>query len=362
MNNGEVKNNVGNISYQCPSCGANMSYDPVKSALFCSYCETTVNIDEIKSTEEYDLSEGLKTDATWDSGKIIFHCEYCGADNIKDKNDLASKCPFCGSDSVIELDELPGIKPHRVIPFRISKNEAFKKFQKKLKSGFFIPKDLKKNFKETNINGIFLPSWTYDAGCFTVYDGVLGKHYTTTVGSGKNRRTVTKTRYFPISGQRNFIFDDVLVTSGKALREEQVRGIFPYNTNNSVVYDEAYLAGYNAEHYTVNLKEGWFAARKKTEAEMKSKIINSYSHDVVRYFNMTPTYSNIKYKYVLLPIWVSYYNYKGKSYYFLVNGETGKVGGKTPISGVKVAVLILIILSIATLILLLIYNGESTYY
>ena len=88
MNNGEVKNNVGNISYQCPSCGANMSYDPVKSALYCTYCETTVNVDQIKSTEEYDLSAGLQEDATWDSGKIIFHCEYCGADNIKDKNDL----------------------------------------------------------------------------------------------------------------------------------------------------------------------------------------------------------------------------------------------------------------------------------
>ena len=125
MNNGELKNNVGNISYQCPSCGANMAYDPVKSALYCSYCETTVNVDQIKSTEEYDLSAGLQEDATWDSGKIIFHCEFCGADNIKDKNDLASKCPFCGSDSVIELDELPGIKPHRVIPFKISKNEAY---------------------------------------------------------------------------------------------------------------------------------------------------------------------------------------------------------------------------------------------
>ena len=71
-NNGELKNNVGNISYQCPSCGANMAYDPVKSALYCSYCETTVNVDQIKSTEEYDLSAGLQEDATWDSGKIIF--------------------------------------------------------------------------------------------------------------------------------------------------------------------------------------------------------------------------------------------------------------------------------------------------
>ena len=94
---------------------------------------------------------------------------------------------------------------------------------------------------------------------------------------------------------------------------------------------------------------------------MRSKILNSYSHDVVRYFNMTPTYSDIKYKYVLLPIWVSYYQYKNKTYYFLVNGESGKVGGKTPVSAIKVTLLIFSILIIAALVLFLIYMGESNY-
>ena len=356
MNNSEFKNNVENVSYQCPSCGANMSYDPIRSALYCSYCETTVDVEKIASTEEFDFDAGLANDITWNSEKVIFHCEYCGADNIKDKNDLSSKCPFCGSDSVITLDELPGIKPHRVIPFKISSKEAYEKFRHKLKKSFFIPKDLKKNFKETSINGIFLPAWTYDAQSFSVYEGVLGKHYTTTVGTGKNRTTITNTRYFSVSGKRREVYDDILVTSGKALRDEQVEGIFPYNTNNSVVYDEAYLAGYNAEHYTVNLKEGWGAAKKKADADIRRKILNSYNYDVVRYLNVNSSYTEIKYKYVLLPIWVSYYKYHNKTYYFLVNGETGKVGGKSPVSGIKVALLILLILMVATVLLLLIYN------
>ena len=347
----EVQIKVDNISYKCPSCGGNMTYDPITEALHCSYCNSTKKIAELKSTEEYDLGSGLAIENDWNEGKSIFHCQFCGADNVKDSNDLSSTCPFCGSDSVIKSEELPGIKPHRVIPFKVSKDEALGMFQKKLKKALFAPRKLKKTYKETKMNGIYLPSWTFDSECIAEYKGVLGKYYTRTVGSGKNRHTVTEVRWFSIKGVRKFNFDDILVTSGKALTNEQVNDILPYNTNDSLVYDEGYLAGYNAEHYTITLEEGWFASKKKTEAIMKNEIVNSYNHDVVKNFYMEPVYSNIKYKYVLLPIWKSNYTFHNKNYYFIVNGSNGKVGGKMPVSFWKVFITILIIIIIAGLII-----------
>ena len=349
----ELQTKVENISYQCPSCGGNMQYDPAKEALHCSYCNTTQKIEELKSTEEFDLNEGLEVENTWNEGKSIFHCKYCGADNVRNSLDLSSKCPFCGSDSVIKLDQLPGIKPHRVIPFTISNEEAMRKFQKKLKGALYAPRKLKKSYEETPINGIFLPSWTFDSKCIAKYHGVLGKYYTRTVGSGKNRQTVTEIRWFPVGGVRNFEFDDMLITSGKALTDDQVGQILPYNTNDSLVYDEAYLAGYNAEHYTVTLKEGWHASKKKTDKIIENKILNSYHYDVVKYLNVSTVYSNIKYKYVLLPIWKSHYKYRNKDYYFIVNGSNGKVGGKMPVSFWKVLITIGIIIAIMVLIVAL---------
>jgi hypothetical protein len=41
--------------------------------------------------------------------------------------------------------------------------------------------------------------------------------------------------------------------------------------------------------------------------------------------------------YVLLPIWMVTYHYRGKDYIFAMNGQTGKVVGKPPISRAKVA-------------------------
>ena len=150
-----------------------------------------------------------------------------------------------------------------------------------------------------------------------------------------------------------FNFDDILVTSGKSLTNNQINEIIPYNTNDALVYDEGYLAGYNAEHYTVTLEEGWSYSKKKTEDIMKNQILRQYHYDVVREYKQSTVYSNIKFKYVLLPVWKSNYKYRNKNFYFIVNGSTGKVGGKMPVSFWKVLITILIIALIFGLIIFL---------
>ena len=40
--------------------------------------------------------------------------------------------------------------------------------------------------------------------------------------------------------------------------------------------------------------------------------------------------------YALMPVWQYLYHYKGQTYQYHVNGQTGKVIGKTPVSKAKV--------------------------
>jgi len=54
----------------------------------------------------------------------------------------------------------------------------------------------------------------------------------------------------------------------------------------------------------------------------------------------------VTYKHILLPVWVASYEYKGKRYHFLVNGQTGEVQGFAPISWAKVAGVVLAILGL----------------
>jgi hypothetical protein len=48
-------------------------------------------------------------------------------------------------------------------------------------------------------------------------------------------------------------------------------------------------------------------------------------------------YAEETFKHLLLPIWTAAYKYNGKSYRFLVNGQTGEVQGERPYSVWKIA-------------------------
>ncbi len=41
--------------------------------------------------------------------------------------------------------------------------------------------------------------------------------------------------------------------------------------------------------------------------------------------------------YTLMPVWNYVYNYRGRTYQYYINGQTGKVVGTTPVSKGKVA-------------------------
>jgi hypothetical protein len=64
-------------------------------------------------------------------------------------------------------------------------------------------------------------------------------------------------------------------------------------------------------------------------------------------------YSNITYKYILVPTWISSFKYKDKTYQFAINGQTGKLGGKAPVSVWRV--LLAILVGVATLFALYYY-------
>ena len=50
---------------------------------------------------------------------------------------------------------------------------------------------------------------------------------------------------------------------------------------------------------------------------------------------------DVTFKHVLLPVWVAAYKYRGQSYRFVVNGQTGKVQGERPWSWIKITLAVI---------------------
>ena len=344
-----------NEIYKCPGCGANLKYNSTIQGLHCSYCDYQMLINGSTSTEEFELTFDDNINEWVDEVKKG-NCSNCGASIILDKNLLTCNCPFCNTPMVISSEDIIGLKPNRVIPFKISQDEVIDNYKKWLKKKFFVPRKLKKNLPDPHLFNVYVPSWTFDSNVIASYKGRLGKRYTTTVGSGKNRRTVTRIRYYRISGLHQKNVDDLVVMSGKSISQQELNEILPFNTNNSFLYDNRYIVGHTAEHYSINLKNGWKIGQELIEEQVKREILRKYNYDVVDYFKMNPTYNNIMYKYVILPIWTCHYIYHKKAYKFLVNGETGKVNGKTPVSILKVSLLVAICMILIILFSILYIN------
>ena len=69
--------------------------------------------------------------------------------------------------------------------------------------------------------------------------------------------------------------------------------------------------------------------------------------DVQRVDNIDSDYDAETFKHILLPVWMAAYKYGGKSYRFLVNGQTGEVQGERPWSVWKITFAVLAALIVA---------------
>ena len=148
----------------------------------------------------------------------------------------------------------------------------------------------------------------------------------------------------------------MLVQASGQITQKYLNDIEPFSTNLAISYEPALLVGYQASNNTKTGEACWKEAEAVINEGIRSAILSKYSYDFVDYLNISTDYISKSYKYVLVPLYVGNYHYHKKLYNFYVNGENGKVGGKTPISGLKVFITVLIALAIIAIVVYFAYR------
>ena len=69
--------------------------------------------------------------------------------------------------------------------------------------------------------------------------------------------------------------------------------------------------------------------------------------DRQRIHDIDTSITDVTFKHVLLPVWLAAYKYRGKTYRFVVNGQSGRVQGERPYSAWKIATAVALGLIIA---------------
>jgi len=88
------------------------------------------------------------------------------------------------------------------------------------------------------------------------------------------------------------------------------------------------------------LKTGWETAKERLSGLISSGITAQINADEVSALQFKTSYYSKKYKHILLPLWFSSFKYKEKTFGYMINAQTGKVDGKSPLSPWKVTALV----------------------
>lgn len=341
---------------KCPSCGGVMDFDPKTGGLACPYCGHTEEIPVDKtipaSAEELDLRSADKLEnCDWGAAKKTVICEACGAESIYDALEISAVCPFCGSNQVMEASDQNTMAPGGVVPFQVTDKQASELFKKWIKKKWFCPKLAKDSAKAKHFKGVYLPYWTFDADTNSEYKGEYGKDKRKKSPDGQDK---IETTWYPTRGSYRESFDDELVCATANHNLSMLRGLEPYRTAENKAYKPEYVAGFAAERYALGIKDAWEVAkdniRYKLKRNIEDKIEGENHADRVRNLQINTIFSHMTYKYLLLPVWISSYKYKDKVYQFMVNGQTGKVSGKTPLSIPKIIITVVAVILIFALI------------
>ncbi|MGB0968471.1 MAG: primosomal protein N' (replication factor Y) - superfamily II helicase, partial [Halocynthiibacter sp.] len=344
----------------CDACGSDLRFDPAAGLLTCDHCgnqepmEGHGAISQSEAIRELDFRAALDARLPEADTEEIraSSCTNCGAQVVFSDQNHAQECPFCATPVVTDTGASRQIKPKATLPFALEEREAHDEMNAWLGKLWFAPGGLQEYARKgRKMNGIYVPYWTYDADTKTRYSGQRGTVYyetrTVRVNGETQTRRVQKIRWRNVSGRVARFFDDVLVLASRSLPKKYTDNLAPWDLSQLEPYRPEYLAGFNSEGYVVELADGYGEARAQMDQVIRRDIKFDIGGDRQRISAMDTSVSDVTFKHILLPVWMAAYKYRGKTYRFVVNGQTGRVQGERPWSAWKIAIAVILGLIVA---------------
>ena len=352
-------------NYQCPACTGPLHFSPETGKVLCDYCGSSFELKEIESlyaekdakaaeamaeantseNNESDIPEdnreGTEFTGNWDTSSLnsdwgsdangmnAYNCPSCGAELICDSTTAATSCPYCGNPTVVPGQFSGALKPNYVIPFKLDKKSAINALKEHYKGKYFLPGTFTSENHLEEIKGVYVPFWMFDGKA----DASATYNATRTTLHRTSTEEITTTTHYRIKRCGNMSFEKIPVDASTKMPDKYMDSIEPYNYSELKEFNTAYLPGFLADKYDVEVENSWDRADSRCEATIKSALRNTIDgyHTCVterEWVNM----ERGKVHYALLPVWLLTTKWNGQTFLFAVNGQTGKTVGDLPVS------------------------------
>lgn len=228
-------------------------------------------------------------------------------------------------------------------PTRSAAQTAVRRWQSS--RGFFARSSVRTATIDT-IKGIYVPAYLYTAVTHTDYQVEIGEDYQVTEtysdtdsnGTTKTRtRAVTKTEWRDLCGRHSSYAMDVLVSASRGISNVELERVEPFHWKGLRRYSPALLSGWTAEDPTLNADECMKQARSEVVAQASSALRQFMPGDSYRSLSQHTSFERETIDLVHVPLWILVVHHE-PPIRLVVNGQTGKVWGKAPVSWTKIAI------------------------
>ena len=337
------------LERKCPCCSGAVRFDTGSQKLKCPYCDTEFDIEAAAQNDvnadipEVEQIEWNSDNNEWAVGETegmkVYGCNSCGGEIVADETTGATSCPYCGNPVVMKGQFDGALRPNLVIPFKYDKKAAKEALRKHIATKKFVPAAFKDENHLDEIKGVYVPHWLFTCDAQTGINYKAQKVRTW----ADNNYTYTETSHFNVFRGGSMSFDNIPVDGSTKMPDDLMESIEPFNINEAVDFNTAYLAGYLADKYDVDAD----ASINRANERIRSSAADAFRDTVQGYTsvvteNMNLNIANGTYRYALYPVWILNTNWNGKRYTFAMNGQTGKFVGDIPTDNKKINKLSLI--------------------
>ena len=324
--------------YKCPNCGGAMQFDIARQKLMCTFCDTLIDIPTLSNNvgQQGGIDNNnpvwqRNENNVWNQEDNVtsFICNSCGGEIIGDQNLASSTCPFCGNQVVMSGRLSGQLRPDFIIPFKLDKNAAKKRYYEHIKGKKLLPKVFRKENHIDDIKGIYVPFWLFncDASADIALRAMKTKRWS------DSQFEYCEKSYYRLIRSGNISFDRVPVDGSSKIANDLIESIEPFDWNGAVIFNSAYLAGYMADKYDVPSH----ICNTRANQRIAQTAINAFMQNPKEFENIQVEKSNVilqngRVYYAMYPVWLLNTTWQGKKFVFAMNGQTGKFVGDLPIS------------------------------
>ncbi|MBQ4466008.1 MAG: hypothetical protein II916_08620 [Oscillospiraceae bacterium] len=318
--------------YKCPNCAAELRFHPKKQGFVCEYCDSFFTPEECKAANE-QMSQQAKDDAPkqeeFENGNSLYSCPSCGAEIIADCNTSATECYYCHNPVVLKGRLSGEYRPSKVIPFKLTRDDATGIFKAWCKKRWFLPKTFASESQLTHMAGVYVPFWVADCRVDGKMRAVCKKVRSWTTGNYE----YTETKEFDVYRSAAIRFEGIPADGASKIEDELMEAIEPFDYHDTKDFEMAYLSGFLSDKYDVNKAQVFPRVRNRAVNGSDQLLRASMTgYDSVRVTQSDMQVLQTDWQYMLLPVWFMTYQYAGKQYSFAINGQTGKQAGTPPLN------------------------------